>query len=484
MRDYALFYLNGIKHEVGREHASLMLADYLRYVRGLTGTKIVCAEGDCGACSVLRLFPLAGAKTYESINACIMTVAQVDGSSLVTVDALAEEGKPSPVQNAMMKCHGSQCGFCTPGFVVALTGLVEKKIAEKGKEISNRDALNALTGNLCRCTGYQPILEAAQAIDLTQCRTAKARYYSKAQEAELMRAAGKALHIEHGTFRFFAPISLKEACAFLSKNPDSRVIGAATDIGVFHNKGKREIGTVVSLHLILELYEAKIEKKTRITVGSRVTLTELREVLKNQAPEIARFLDLFASPQIKNVATLAGNVANASPIGDTTPFLMAMNASIEAQGPKGKRAIPIEEFFVGYRQTALRKGELIRAISFDLPGKSETFHLKKMSERKDLDISSVNAGFRLVWSDAKKARVDAVRVAVGGVAATPLRLKKTEKVLTGKPLSPETIELAARTLQEEIGPISDVRGSAAFRRVLLENAFRRFIEDANTGAKA
>lgn len=482
MRNNAVIYLNGKRLEIGALHAKMMLADFLRYSKGLSGTKIVCAEGDCGACTVLRSF--GGSLDFKPINACIVTVAQMDGSSLVTIDAMADGDKLTPVQTSMMTCHGSQCGFCTPGFVMALQGLVEKKLCSKGNAvISERDAKNALTGNLCRCTGYQPILDAATSFNLSDCESVAKRFSSKAQQSDLRKVVCEGLVIEDEIYRFSAPTSLSKAAKALAGKTRARVVGAATDLGVSHNKWRERLTNVVSLHLIPELYEVKKMKGNRLSVGARVTLSELRRETQELIPELATFLDLFASPQIKNIATLIGNVANASPIADTPPFLLVSDAVVEVMGPSGARSIDIEKFFLGYRKTALKKGEVIASISFAISSKNESLVLRKVSERKDLDISAVNTAIRVEWTDSKKIRIKSARVAVGGVAATTLRLKKTEAVLAGQEVTLENIDRAIEVLHSEMTPLSDARGSSAFRHVLVENIFRRFFTEAN-GAQA
>jgi xanthine dehydrogenase small subunit len=476
MRNAVVFFLNGKKQEVQGSMAGMMLADYLRYEKSLTGTKIVCAEGDCGACSVLRYFPYSKDKNFYSINACICTVAQMDGSSLVTVDALAEGPKLTPVQNAMKDCHGSQCGFCTPGFVVALTGLVEKKLCERKSQIGEQEAKNALTGNLCRCTGYQPIIDAAVAIDLSASTSVKKRFHSAAQEKELKAVLKNGVAFSGQNFSFFAPTSLKEATAYLRKNRDARLIGAGTDLGVQHNKRKLQLQKLVSLHLIPELYESnKLGKK--VSVGARVTLTELRKSIEAVIPEAARFLDLFASPQIKNVATLIGNIGNASPIADTPPFLLAMDAELLIAGPSGKRKLPLKDFYLGYRRTALKAGEFLAGVTFSIPDKSSSFALYKASQRKDLDISCVNAAFHILWKDKTRGLAKEVRVALGGVAATPVRLPKTEKHLLGAKIEAATLSSAIAAMQAEIQPIADLRGSSAFRRVMAEGFLEKFFRE-------
>lgn len=472
MRDYILVYINGVRHEIRGDHAHKMLSDYLRYDLQLTGTKIVCAEGDCGACTILKLHPHSSSiqNLFIPINACIMTVAQMDGSSLVTVDAMK-----SPVQESMVQCHGSQCGFCTPGFIMALSGLVEKKLTvdKKPSNITPVQAKNYLTGNLCRCTGYQPIIDAATAVDVAACPSVAEIFFSKAQQKELRAVSQKSVVIEGKNYSFFAPTTLRELATYMEKNKDARLIGAGTDLGVLVNKNKIQLIKLVSLHLISELYRIET-KKDRMTVGARVTLTELRRALDGVIPEFHRFLDLFASPQIKNVATLIGNVANASPIADTPPFLLVANAIVHIWGIKGVRKVGLDEFYLDYRKTALKAGEWITSIEFDIPKASERLALYKTSQRKDLDISCVNTAFRM---KKNKDAIAEVYIAVGGVGSTPLRLKKTEKFLQGQILSEAVIEKAHEIMQKEITPLSDLRGTASFRRVLVENYFGRFFSE-------
>ncbi len=488
-RNHILFYLNGERHEVSSEHAGLMLSDYLRYQKQLTGTKIVCAEGDCGACTILRLYPSQRSQLFLPINSCITTLAQMDGSSLISVDALAkldlddqggiphERAGYTPVQKAMMTCHGSQCGFCTPGFVMALTGLVEKKLASSATNISSQEAKNSLTGNLCRCTGYQPIIEAACSIPIQECDSVLKNFYSAKQKKDLLQSQALSISLRTETFEFFAPLHLKDAVTYLKKNKDARLIGAGTDLGVVHNKRKLRLNQLLSLHLIKDLYTIKKQKNSRVSVGARVTLSELRTYLKNQIPEFARFLDLFASPQIKNIASLVGNVATASPIGDTPPFLLTMNAEVEGVGPKGKRLIPLESFFISYRKTDLKAGEMITFIHFDIPKKTEELAIYKVSQRKDLDISAVNFAIRLEWTDHKKSQIKNLKLAVGGVAGIPLRLYKTEKVLEGRSPTSENLNEAIQKLHLEITPLSDLRASQAYRHLVTENLLQKFFRE-------
>lgn len=472
MRNSVVFYLNGKRQEVGPEQASMMLGDYLRYEKNLTGTKIVCAEGDCGACSVLRYFPHAkgtDANNYLPINSCITVVANLDGSSLVTIDALKEKNEFHEAQNAMVKCHGSQCGFCTSGFVMALTGLVEEKIARKETIINAQEAKNCMTGNLCRCTGYQPIIEAALTMDVAKSETVKKRFFTDHQREILNENFKTGVALESDDFSYAAPKTIKEALDYLAVNPDARIVGAATDLGVVHNKRKITLTKLLSLHLISELYEMNIKNEV-VTIGARVTLSEFRHLIKDRCPELANYLDVFASPQIKNLATVIGNVANASPIGDLPPALLALNATVIINSSK---EILLSEFFLAYRKTALVNGEIITGIKFNLPKKESSFRLYKNANRKDLDISAVNFAIHVEWKDNTKMAIQEILIAAGGVAATPLRLKLTEDYLK-KNLD---LEAAIKVLHSEFTPLSDVRASGAYRHVLVENFFRRFFAD-------
>jgi xanthine dehydrogenase small subunit len=487
-RNYLLFYLNGRRVEVANSKAGWMLADFLRRELQLTGTKIVCAEGDCGACTVLRLFPLRDSEHmhFEPINSCITTLAQMDGSNLVTVEALAsghDRQALHPVQKAMVQCHGSQCGYCTPGFVMALAGLVEKKLTmgQVHRPLSARESKNALTGNLCRCTGYQPILDAAATIDLTSCEPLIQRYSSPEITQDLRKAGKVPVWIEEESFSFFAPSTLKEAADYLARNKDTRIIGAGTDLGVLANKKASPFSSLMSLHLVKSLYEIKKPSKNgkRLRVGGRVTIAELRRITKETVPELARFLDLFASPQIKNVATLAGNIVNASPIADTVPFLLVANTTVRLVSKRSERLVPLERFYLDYKKTALKADEILADIEFDLPEQDESLSLNKVSQRKDLDISAVTSAFRISWQDSSRTNIKEVRLAMGGVAGIPLRLSKTEKLLAGKPFSSASIKVAVETLSSEISPLSDLRGSASYRRIVAENLFSRFLSEAS-----
>ena len=559
MRDFVLIYLNGVRREIRGREALMMLADWLRKEAGLTGTKIVCAEGDCGSCTVLRAFPDLAAQPnfkvganvgvqggvkvvenvggvrathidpleFEAMNSCIVTVAQMDGSHIVTVEGMQCGDELSPAQVAMKQCHASQCGYCTPGFVMAISAMLEKhgdangartnvagdsggraNIASHGgavaaQHIDAKMAANYLTGNLCRCTGYAPIVEAALTVRATEKHSVAGRYSNPAAIADALNTATKSLLIEHDGMKLFAPVSLREAVTFAAQNPGFKVLAAATDMGVQTNKGKPLPRVMLSLHLVNELYQAK-QSRSGIVVGARVTLAQLRRLCETTAPELASFLNLFGSPQIKNVATLVGNIANASPIGDTLPFLLIADAVVHVasrlggKGPIHKRKIKFTDLYVGYKKLALTPGEIITHVSFNATDSKELLRLYKVSQRKDMDISAISGAFSMTMTGRVKSsavnttthagarktksppHVVSARIAYGGVAATPIRMPEIEAALVGD-FTMQKAQAVAHMIASAITPLSDVRGSAAYRRVTAAKLFMRYASEVLNG---
>ncbi len=488
MRDFALIHLNGVRREIRGREALMMVGEWLRKEAGLPGTKVVCAEGDCGACTVLRAFVPPGASAtdtlqFEMMNSCITTVAQMDGSHIVTVEGMQCGGELSPAQEAMRNCHASQCGYCTPGFVMAMSGMLERH-----DHADARTAANYLTGNLCRCTGYAPIIDAALTVRATE-RHSVARRYSNAQQVEETCATIKEpMCIEHDGVKIFAPTLLRHALTFAAANPGSTVLGAATDLGVQVNKGRPLPTALMSLHLVGELYESKVTR-TQASFGARVTLAVVRRIAESVAAEFAQFLNLFASPQIKNVATLVGNVANASPIGDTLPFLLIAGGQVHlASRPGGKgairrRTVAMTELYVGYKKLAIEAGEIITHVTFDRTKPREYVRLYKVSKRRDLDISTVSGAFVVTLGPKRRGAarsVSSARIAYGGIAATPIRLFDAESALCGE-VTAERIESVAELIAKAITPISDARASAAYRRVTAAQLFRRFASEVLSG---
>lgn len=477
MRDYLLVYINGQRHEIRGAQAFMSLSDYLRYEQGLTGTKVVCAEGDCGACTILRGV-MRGEATelhYEAINSCITFMHLMDCSHVITVEGLKTETELNPIQAAMVEHHGAQCGFCTPGFVCAMTDYVNHRVCQSdsaGEErfLDARQWRNALTGNLCRCTGYKPILEAGEHIDLAQFTPLTQRYGSPEMHADLRAHQQEGVQIETAERVFYAPNTLAEATAFHAQRPEAKIFSSATDMGVLINKDKTDPVVITNLSRVAEAHEIS-QQGDWIVVGARATLTQLENFCRDRIPEFARLMRIFASPQIKNKGTLVGNIANASPIADTLPFLFVAEAELELLSPRGSRRVNINEFYKGYKQLDLAADELIGRVHIPIPGVGELLRLYKVSNRKDLDISTFTAAIRLQMDGAQIARA---RIAYGGVGPTILRLPQTEALLQGEPLSAELFVQAGQMARTEVTPISDVRASAAYRLQLAENILQKF----------
>ncbi len=479
MKNQIAFYLNGELCEVEAERAGLMLSDFLRYEKCLTGTKVVCAEGDCGACTVLRYAPLLcglDSQNFQPINSCIVPLANLHGQHIITVEGVEYDNGMHEVQNALVETHGTQCGFCTPGFIMGLAGLYEEKLERGEDSINEVETKNALTGNLCRCTGYNSIIEAGSRINLKKVQSLKSRYHTSEVESNLYKINQTPLKLKAKDYSYYAPNTYEEAVKYLNENPDTQIIANATDLGVVYNKRRIRLNNLLSLHLIPEAYFLG-ELNGEVTIGSRVTLTELRHFMKVNLLEYANYLDIFAAPGIKNNATLIGNIATASPIGDNAPILLSLNATISLLSIRGERTIPLSDFFLDYRKTAKTSDEIITGINFKIPKESRLKFLKT-SIRKDLDISTVNMGLNAEIVDGT---INKITIGAGGIAAIPMRLKKTEKYLIGKTLDVKVIEEACKTAQSEFTPIDDVRSTATYRRLVVDNYIRRYLSDVMEG---
>jgi xanthine dehydrogenase small subunit len=454
--------VNGKHYQVEGEDAFMPLADFIRYRVHLTGTKIVCAEGDCGACTILVARP--GEKRYQSINSCIGFVFQFHGSSIITVEGLQEKSELHPIQESMRKFHGSQCGYCTPGIICSLAQLTEDAVQDNF-EITKQKTKNYLTGNLCRCTGYEPILDAATHTDLKQVQKLTERYPTG--KIKIKESVG----IETVKKSVFIPTTLIEAVDFKNTHPDCRIVSGATDLGVLSNKGRWEVGKVMYLGLVKELKQLR-KSKEYLEVGAAVSLEGLRQYCEQDFSEFAELLHVFASPQIKNAGTLVGNLANGSPIGDTIPFLLVADALIELVSVNGARTLNLNDFYLGYKTFAMKPGEVITKVL--IPRSQNKIKLYKVAMRKDLDISAVTFAANV---DIEAGKVKDIKLALGGVGPTVLRMKKIEKDLIGNDFSKENFQQAAVKIKDSISPFSDVRGSAAFRKQLCHNLMLKCFEE-------
>jgi xanthine dehydrogenase small subunit len=448
MRDHILIHINGREHRIDGETAFDTLANYLRQDVAATGTKIVCEEGDCGACTVLTR--RAADTDYRPVNSCILSLAQLDGSSIVTVEGLRDAAGLHPVQEAMVQCHGAQCGYCTPGFVVAMAGMFERC-----DRVDEKQVRDGLTGNLCRCTGYEPIIKAALAVDGAPVAKMRDRYPNLPDASD---------SVQVGTF--CAPATLDEAIAFKRNHSGCAIVQGGTDVGVWVNKRNYAAPAMLSLSKIASLNELR-EEDGAIVVGANTTLADFETFIAERIPELAGILAVFGSPQIKNAGTLVGNIANGSPIGDTLPYLFVAGATLALNG--STRTVPVDRFYIGYRKFDLHPDEIITSVR--LPIVHDTLKLYKVSRRKDLDISAFTAAIRLAITGD---RIDRATIAYGGVAPTVIRLPRTEAFLAGRTAALDTFEHAGRIARDEIKPISDVRGSADYRLQLAENIMAKF----------
>jgi xanthine dehydrogenase small subunit len=470
MRDYVLFYVNGRRHEVRGEAAFRPLSEFLREELGLSGTKVVCAEGDCGSCTVLlgrvATGPAGAARIdYRPVTSCIQYVAQLDATHVVTVEGLEYDGGPNPVQRAMVDHHGAQCGFCTPGFVTAMCGLFDAR-----PEPSRCEVQRALVGNLCRCTGYDSILAAAAHVDGTAMRPLDKLYPEAALLKELKRAAAESVAVHDGERTIFKPVTLEEAVSRRGAHKQATVLAGGTDLGVVWNKKKGRPADLIYLGDLAELRQSRVAGGVW-SIGAGVTLADLEREAAERLPTYAAMLARFGSPPIKYAGTLGGNLVNGSPIGDTIPALLVLNAEAEIAGGAGSRRVNLNEFYTGYRRTVLKPDELLAAVHVPLPKDDELLACYKVSKRRDLDISSFTAA---VWMKAEGDTIGAMRIAYGGVAATVVRLPQTEAALVGQPLKEATWRNAGRIARSEIKPISDVRGSAEYRSTLAANILVKF----------
>jgi xanthine dehydrogenase molybdopterin binding subunit/xanthine dehydrogenase small subunit len=470
------FTLNGERVLVEGFAANATLSRYLR-ATGRTGTKEGCAEGDCGACTVAIVEADArGRRTYRAINSCITLLPMVAGREVVTVEGVGRGG-PHPVQACLAKHYGSQCGYCTPGFVVSMfEGYYRDDLA--GRE----QIVDQLNGNLCRCTGYRPIRDAMVEALAERGRRPSPDLFQLSLRAP--PAAAAPLDYEGAGQRFVRPTTLDELLRLRAELPGAVLVAGATEVGVEVTKKARPFPLLISTEGVAEL--RRVERTPgAFRVGGAATLTALEEGLGGEIPAVDKMLWAFASRQIRNRATLAGNLVTASPVGDMAPLLLALGASIELASVRGRRALPLDEFFTGYRRTALAADEVVTAVVIPRAGAAAGGGRRvasyKVSKRRELDISIVAAAFAVEWGDDGLVR--AARLAFGGVAPVPARARGAEAFLVGRPWSAETVRGACELLEAEFAPIDDVRAGAAYRRGLAGALFEKFFAGEASGAQ-
>ncbi|MDN4543954.1 xanthine dehydrogenase small subunit [Pseudomonas sp. C32] len=461
------FVLNGEVESLEHVDTTRSLLNHLREDRCLTGTKEGCAEGDCGACTVVVGELLDGELQMRTVNACIQFMPTLDGKAVFTVEHLRQDAETlHPVQQAMVDCHGSQCGFCTPGFVMSLWSLYLEH--EQCGERPGRESIRStLTGNLCRCTGYRPILDAGeQMFDLVPVKFEREALQSKLEALK----RNETLVYEHQGRRFFAPCNLQELVRLRAEYPGALLLAGCTDIGLWTTKQFRDIGDIIFIGKVTEL--KRIERDQQfLRIGSGVSLTDSFGAIVALYPQLKELWERFASKPIRNAGTLGGNVANGSPIGDSMPALVALGARVVMHSTAGSRTIALEDLYTGYMQKDMHADELVEALLIPLPEAGWQMRTYKLSKRFDSDISAVCAAFS-VRLDA--GHVVDCRVAYGGMAATVKRASNCEKHLIGKPWTEDTLEQAQVTLDEDYQPLTDMRASAQYRQQCAKNLLYRF----------
>ncbi len=467
------FVLDGNVIEVEGVAPTKSVLNYLRETLRRTGTKEGCAEGDCGACTVVVAELDGEGVRMRTVNACLQFVPVLDGKALFTVESLRRpDGSLHPAQQAMVACHGSQCGFCTPGFVMSLWGVYVAHSANAGRP-TDRDVRTALTGNLCRCTGYRPILEAGQRMfDLPA-----AAFDRDALRQQLIAIRREqALEYLAAGRRFFAPRTLAELVALRTEHPRATLLAGNTDVGLWVNKQLRDLGDIIYTGEVTEL-KTITESASGLRIGAAVTLEDAYAALARHYPALTEMWERFASPPIRNAGTLGGNVANGSPIGDSMPALIALGARVVLRGAQGPRTLPLEELYIGYQKQAMAEGEVVEAIEVPLPPANQRFRTYKISKRYDSDISAVCAAFALqIDGDV----VSGCRIAFGGMAPIPMRAAHAEAALTGHLWTAASAQAAGAVLAKDFSPLTDMRASADYRLRVAQNLFQRLYLETRT----
>lgn len=448
------------------------LLDLLREDLHLTATKEGCGEGDCGACTVVLGETVDGRLTYKAINSCIRLAHSVDGMAVYTAeDITAPSGELHPAQEAMVRCHGSQCGFCTPGFVMSLFGMYQN--TKGAQKLSREQAQADLSGNLCRCTGYRPILDAAQ--QMGQLPLPAGCAVDEAATVAALRALKKKPAADGPYLR---PTTLSELLQARAAHPQAQVVAGTTDVGLWVTKMHKRFPQVLDVTAARELQRVE-SYPHHIAIGAAVTLTDAFAALVKERPQLLSFSQRFAGLPVRNSGTLGGNVANGSPIGDSMPLLIALGASVvlmrwkktKAGGEIAHRELRLEDLYTGYRTNVMRPDELLCWIKVPRPTGHALEKVYKISKRFDDDISAVCLAIQMT---VKAGVVQQVSIGAGGVAATPARARQTEAALLGQPWTEDTVMHAMDPLRTEFQPISDMRASAAYRQTVLGNLLRRF----------
>ncbi|MCC8391848.1 xanthine dehydrogenase small subunit [Paraburkholderia sp. MMS20-SJTR3] len=472
------FYHRNAIREIADAPVTRTVLQYLREDAHCTGTKEGCAEGDCGACTVvIGERNAAGGVDFKAVNACIQFLPTLDGRALFTVEDLRQpDGSLHPVQQAMVDCHGSQCGFCTPGFVMSMWALYEKHGHEHScanRTVPSRETIsNALTGNLCRCTGYRPIVEAAEKMFDAPAPSAPLDVQALAEKLAALER-GDTFHYEHNGQRFAAPRTLAALAGLKQAEPAARILAGSTDIGLWVTKQMRELGNVVYVGQIAELRKLETNDDW-IEIGAGVSVEQAYAEIAKQYPELTEMWQRFASLPIRNAGTLGGNIANGSPIGDSMPGLIALGARVIVRGGEIERELPLEDLYLAYQKKDMAEHEFVVGLKVPTRTGARTnlrFRTYKLSKRFDSDISAVCAAFSYI---ADGAAIREPRIAFGGMAATPKRAPQAEAVLRDAEWHEATARAAMLALGEDYAPLSDMRATSDYRLEAAKNTLYRF----------
>lgn len=462
------FLLNDELRELQDVDPTLTVLQWLREEANLRGTKEGCAEGDCGACTVvIGQLDRTGHLHYRAVNACILFVPVLDGCQLLTVEHLkAADGRLHPAQQAMIDYHGSQCGFCTPGFVMSLFAMYLNEDRPSRQRIND-----VLSGNLCRCTGYRPIIDAAQAMyDYEWQDPTLENIKHTAARLQQLTADTEALELEYGERRYFAPTNTCQLDALLAEHPDATLLAGGTDVGLWVTKQHRDLPAIIYIGNVAELHGID-DRDDELVIGAAVTHTDAYASIETYFPDFGELLRRFASTLIRNSSTVGGNVANGSPIGDSMPVLIALGSRLVLHGPDGRREMPLEDYYLDYGKQDRHPGEFVESLRIPKLASNEQFRCYKISKRFDQDISAVCAAFKI---ELCGNRVTAIRTGFGGIAATPTRAPATEKALTGQPWTETTIDMAEAILNKEFTPLTDMRATNDYRRLTTTRLLRKF----------
>ena len=479
------FVLDGKTHEIENCDPTRTVLQFLREDLHRTGTKEGCAEGDCGACTVVIVEPDPSASRLQvrAVNSCIQFLPALHGKELITVESLGNSANLHAVQKAMVECHGSQCGFCTPGFVMSLFALYKNKDGASRREIDD-----ALAGNLCRCTGYQPIVDAAARMYAVDTQRATGAWIDRPGDAGrdaakldalLALRKDETLQLRRDDRLYFAPSTLEDCATLIEQHPEAVILAGGTDVGLWVTKQLKALSCVIFVGNVAGLKTIR-ETEDAIEIGAAAALTDAMQAIIRHYPSLEELFLRFASPPIRNAATLGGNIANASPIGDSMPVLLSVGASLVLRQGKKTRQLPMDEFFLDYQETALRKGEFVEKILIPLPAANQFVAGYKVSKRFDQDISALCGAFWLALADGK---VSDIRIAYGGMAAVPKRATHCEAALRGAAWNETSVMNAMKALADDFVPISDMRASAEYRREVGANLlYRFFVEHGNDEA--